>query len=75
MTQQNGTTDTIVRHDMDNYQVTFVFDYCTITARCQADQEESAPDLAWWWVHYNIDIGETEMKSAIDIIVEKLEEA
>ena len=60
---------------MDNYQVTFVFDYCTITARCHADQEESAPDLAWYWVCDSVNISETEMKSAIDIVVEKLEEA
>ena len=60
---------------MDNYQVTFVFNYCTIIARCNTDYEDSAPDLAWGWVCDSMDIGKAEMKSAIDIIVEKLEEA
>ena len=59
---------------MDNYQVTFVFDYCTISARCHANHEDSAPDLAWDWVCTSIGVDASEMKSAIDVIVEKLEE-
>ena len=35
---------------MDNYTVQFVFDYCVVTAHCEADSAESAPDLAWDWL-------------------------
>ena len=60
---------------MDKYQVTFIFDYCTIVAYCDADYEDSAPDLAWDWVTESIGITTplSEMP-IIDIIVEKFEE-
>lgn len=35
---------------MENYIVQFVFDYATISANCEADDPDSAPDLAWDWV-------------------------
>lgn len=57
---------------MDNFQVAFVFDYCTITASCEADIE-SAPDLAWDWIEESTGLHPSVMNNAIDIIVESLE--
>lgn len=33
-----------------DYTVSFVFDYCVITAAVTADYVEIAPDMAWEWV-------------------------
>jgi len=56
---------------VDNYKVTFVFDYCTIVATCNADHKESAPDLAWDWVTESTGISSPlSAMRVIDVIVE-----
>ena len=53
---------------LDNYTVTFVFDFCVITASCNADSPESAPDLAWDWVEQSL--GQNlSRKSAVEVLV------
>lgn len=52
---------------MDNYTVTFVFDYCVVTATCNADEIESAPDLAWDWVRESL--GNIDRDAAIEVTV------
>lgn len=59
---------------MDNYRVTFMFDYCMIEAYCYADSEDSAPDLAWEWVSESIGVNGDVLKNAIDITVDKIRE-
>ena len=54
---------------MDNYTVTFVFDYCTITASANASDEVSAIDIAWDWVADSGIVGDRSI--AIDILVEE----
>jgi hypothetical protein len=52
----------------DNYTVTFVFDYCVITASCNADSPDSAPDLAWDWVEQSL--GQSLSRhSAVEVLV------
>lgn len=53
---------------LDNYTVTFVFDFCVITASCNADSPESAPDLAWDWVEQSL--GQNlSRKSVVEVLV------
>ena len=58
---------------MDNYTVTYVFDYCTVTATCYADEAEAAPDLAWDWVRESL--GGIDRAAAIEVTVSAIGEA
>lgn len=55
------------RSVMDNYSVTYVFDFCVVTATCYADEPESAPDLAWDWVRESL--GGVDRSAAIEVSV------
>jgi hypothetical protein len=57
----------------DNYSVTFVFEYCTITASCLAEDAESAPDLAWDWVVESIGLSGRHYDRVLETVVEALE--
>lgn len=59
---------------MDNYKVSFVFDYCVIVATCQTDDEDSAPDLAADWVLESLPLKREQLDQAIDIVVEYIGE-
>lgn len=52
---------------MNSYNVQFVYDYCILSAHCNADSPESAPDLAWDWIESSGFIADKD--SCIEIIV------
>ena len=59
---------------MDNYKVTWLFEYCYIVATCNADHRESAIDLATDWVVESLPLDSEQLDKAIDVIVEYIGE-
>lgn len=52
---------------MNSYNVQFVYDYCILSAHCNADSPDSAPDLAWDWIESSGIVADRD--NCIDIVV------
>ena len=57
--------------DKTAYNVTFVFDYCTINATARVANVEDADGVAWDWVKESMPIADNAFQYINDIIVEE----
>ena len=58
---------------MKTYQVTFVFDYTTITTRIEASEEDRAEDVARIFVYQDLLVPKGIIDSANDVLIEEME--